>query len=95
MFENLTDKLDGIFRKLRGRSRLDEENIQTALKEIRMALLEADVNFRVVRDFIEEIRRRRGDHVKGVACDAVAGKFALDPGAPLQRMRQGLEDDDP
>ena len=58
MFESLTDKLDGIFRKLKGRGRLDEENIQSALKEIRMALLEADVNFRVVRDFIEEIRTR-------------------------------------
>jgi signal recognition particle subunit SRP54 len=57
MFENLTEKLDGIFRKLRGRGRLDEENIQSALKEIRMALLEADVNFRVVRDFIEDIRK--------------------------------------
>ena len=58
MFENLTDKLDGIFRKLKGRGRLDEENIQSALKEIRMALLEADVNFRVVRDLIEDIRKR-------------------------------------
>jgi signal recognition particle subunit SRP54 len=58
MFENLTDKLDGIFRKLKGRGRLDEENVQSALKEIRMALLEADVNFRVVRDFIEDIRKR-------------------------------------
>lgn len=58
MFENLTDKLDAIFRKLKGHGRLDEENIQSALKEIRMALLEADVNFRVVRDFIEEIRQR-------------------------------------
>jgi signal recognition particle subunit SRP54 len=58
MFENLTDKLDGIFRKLKGRGRLDEENIQSALKEIRIALLEADVNFRVVRDLIEDIRKR-------------------------------------
>ena len=58
MFESLTEKLDGVFRKLRGRGRLDEENIQSALKEIRMALLEADVNFRVVRDFIEDIRQR-------------------------------------
>jgi len=58
MFENLTEKLDGIFRKLKGRGRLDEENIQEALKEIRMALLEADVNFRVVRDFVEDIRKR-------------------------------------
>ena len=58
MFETLTEKLDGIFRKLKGRGRLDEENIQSALKEIRMALLEADVNFRVVRDFVEDIRKR-------------------------------------
>jgi signal recognition particle subunit SRP54 len=58
MFESLTEKLDGVFRKLRARGRLDEENIQSALKEIRMALLEADVNFRVVRDFIEDIRTR-------------------------------------
>jgi signal recognition particle subunit SRP54 len=57
MFETLTEKLDGVFRKLKGRGRLDEENIRSALKEIRMALLEADVNFRVVRDFIEDIRK--------------------------------------
>lgn len=58
MFESLSDKLDVIFRKLKGKGRLDEENIQSALKEIRMALLEADVNFRVVRDFIEEVKAR-------------------------------------
>ncbi|MCL2670234.1 MAG: signal recognition particle protein [Syntrophaceae bacterium] len=58
MFENLTEKLDSVFKKLRSRGRLDEENILSALKEIRMALLEADVNFRVVREFIEEIRER-------------------------------------
>ena len=58
MFENLTEKLDAVFKKLKGRSRLDEENIQGALKEIRMALLEADVNFKVVRDFIEDVRVR-------------------------------------
>jgi len=58
MFENLTEKLDGVFRKLKGRGRLDEENIQGALREIRMALLEADVNFKVVKDFIEDVRVR-------------------------------------
>ncbi|MDZ4165113.1 MAG: signal recognition particle protein [Smithellaceae bacterium] len=58
MFEALTEKFDGIFKKLRGRGSLDEDNIKEALKEIRMILLEADVNFRVVRDFIEEIRVR-------------------------------------
>ncbi len=58
MFENLTEKLESIFKKLKGKGRLDEENIQEALKEIRMALLEADVNFKVVKDFIEDVRTR-------------------------------------
>ena len=58
MFENLSDKLDAVFKKLKGKGRLDEENIQSALKEIRMALLEADVDFRVVRNFVEEIRKK-------------------------------------
>jgi len=58
MFENLTEKLDQVFKKLKGRGCLDEENIQGALKEIRMALLEADVNFKVVKGFIEEVRQR-------------------------------------
>jgi signal recognition particle subunit SRP54 len=56
MFENLTEKFDTIFKKLKGRGVLDEENIREALKDIRIALLEADVNFRVVREFIEEVR---------------------------------------
>lgn len=58
MFENLTEKLESIFKKLRGKGRLDEDNIKEALKEIRMALLEADVNFKVVKDFIEDVRIR-------------------------------------
>ncbi len=58
MFEALTEKFEGIFKKLKSRGRLDEESIKEALKEIRMTLLEADVNFRVVRDFIEEVRLR-------------------------------------
>jgi signal recognition particle subunit SRP54 len=56
MFETLTEKLEGIFKKLRQRGSLNEENIASALKEIRMVLLEADVSFKVVKDFIEEIR---------------------------------------
>jgi signal recognition particle subunit SRP54 len=58
MFETLTGKLEDVFKKLKRRGRLDEENIVSALKEIRMVLLEADVNFKVVKDFIEEIRVR-------------------------------------
>jgi len=58
MFENLAEKLEGVFKRLKGRGRLDEENVKEALKEIRMALLEADVNFKVVKDFIEDVRSR-------------------------------------
>ena len=58
MFENLTTKLDGIFKRLRGHGKLTEENIQEALKEVRIALLEADVNFKVVKDFIQSVQTR-------------------------------------
>ena len=56
MFDNLSDKLHGVFRKLRGESRLSESNIADAMREIRLALLEADVNIEVVTKFIEAVR---------------------------------------
>ena len=62
MFENLTEKLDNVFKKLKGRGVLDEESVGTALKDIRIALLEADVNFRVVKEFVEDIRVRAVGH---------------------------------
>ncbi|HEU4414570.1 MAG TPA: signal recognition particle protein [Candidatus Angelobacter sp.] len=55
MFENLQEKLQRAFKNLRGQGTLTEENIQEALKEIRMALLEADVNFKVVKEFIDRV----------------------------------------
>jgi signal recognition particle subunit SRP54 len=55
MFENLTDRLESAFKKLRGHGRLTEENIQEALAEVRTALLEADVNFGVVKEFIASV----------------------------------------
>ena len=58
MFENLTDKLQRVFKDLRGEGKLSEENIQDALKQIRMALLEADVNFKVVKELIANIREK-------------------------------------
>ncbi|MDQ7793735.1 MAG: signal recognition particle protein [bacterium] len=58
MFGNLTDRLQGIFRSLRGRGRLTERDVDDALREVRLALLEADVNFRVARDFVAGIRER-------------------------------------
>ncbi|MBW1788603.1 MAG: signal recognition particle protein [Deltaproteobacteria bacterium] len=58
MFESLTEKLNGVFKKVTGRGRLSEENIQDALKEVRLALLEADVNYKVVKGLVEDIRVR-------------------------------------
>lgn len=55
MFENLTDRLEGVFKKLRGHGKLTEENISEALREVRGALLEADVNFKVAKDFVAGI----------------------------------------
>ena len=58
MFEALTQRLEAIFDRLRGAGRLTEENIQEALREVRVALLEADVNFKVVRSFVERVREK-------------------------------------
>src|SRR6201996_5051364 len=56
MFESLTDRFDGIFSRLRGRGRLTEADVDEAMREIRLALLQADVNLRVVRDFVTRVR---------------------------------------
>jgi signal recognition particle subunit SRP54 len=58
MFENLSDKLDAVFKKLKGHGKLTESNIEEGLREVRMALLEADVHFRVVKQFIADIKER-------------------------------------
>jgi signal recognition particle subunit SRP54 len=56
MFDNLSDKLQRVFKNLRGEGKLSAENMESALREIRMALLEADVNFKVVKQLIENIK---------------------------------------
>ena len=55
-FESLTDKLQNVFKKLRSKGRLTEEDVKIALKEVKMALLEADVNFRVVKQFTKSVQ---------------------------------------
>ena len=57
-FESLTDKFSAIFKKIRGQSRLTEKNMDDMLKEVRIALLEADVNFKVVKEFTENIKQK-------------------------------------
>jgi len=58
MFDNLSTRLNAIFDRLRGYGRLTEENVQEALREVRVALLEADVNFKVVKGFVERVREK-------------------------------------
>ena len=58
MLDNLTQRLSKVVKTLRGQARLTEENIQEAMREVRMALLEADVNLKVAKDFINRVKER-------------------------------------
>lgn len=58
MFESLSDKLEGVFKRLSGKGKLTEADVDVALREVRMALLEADVNFKVVKQFLDRVRAR-------------------------------------
>ena len=77
MFENLQEKLQRAFKSLRGQARLTEENIQEAMREIRLALLEADVNFKVVKQFIDQVQ------AKAVGQDVLT---ALSPGEQVIKI---------
>ena len=57
-FESLSDRFQAIVKKVRGQSRLTEANMEEMLKEIRVALLEADVNFRVVKEFVSQVKEK-------------------------------------
>ena len=70
-FESLTDKLQNVFKNLRSKGRLTEEDVKIALKEVKMALLEADVNFKVVKQFVKSVEER------AVGADVLNG---LNPG---------------
>ena len=74
MLENLSAKLDRIFKKLRGHGKLSESNIKDALREVRLALLEADVHFKVVKEFISHVQER------------AVGKEVLDSLTPAQQV---------
>src|SRR6201995_6012858 len=58
MFDSLSDRFDNVFSRLRNRGRLNEQDVDEALREIRVALLEADVNIRVARSFVEQVKER-------------------------------------
>jgi len=91
MFESLSNRLQGVFKSLRGEARLTEATVDAALREIRLALLEADVNFRVVKAFIERVRAKAvGDevlksltpdqHVVRIVRDEMLALFGTAPG---------------
>ena len=58
MFEKLQERLESTFKKLRGYGKLSEDNIKDALREVRVALLEADVNYKVAKDFLEKVKEK-------------------------------------
>jgi len=77
MFEQLSEKLDGVFRKLRGQGTLTEENIRDSLREVRRALLEADVHFSVAKEFVRRVQE------KAVGQDVLR---SLSPGQQVVRV---------
>ncbi|MBI5050889.1 MAG: signal recognition particle protein [Nitrospirae bacterium] len=81
MFESLSEKLGSILKKLKGRGLLKEEDIAAALKEVKIALLEADVNFKVVKDFTEKVRTR------------AIGKEVIESIAPGQQVVKIVHDE--
>ena len=85
MFDSLSTRLQDVFKGLRGESRLTPENIEAALREIRLALLEADVNFKVVKAFIDRVRDR--------AMDAAADSSVVRGLAPSQEVVRIVRDE--
>ncbi|HYL96680.1 MAG TPA: signal recognition particle receptor subunit alpha, partial [Terriglobales bacterium] len=81
MFENLSDKLQRVFKNLRGEGKLSEANIQDALREIRLALLEADVNFKVVKQLLDGIKEKS------------LGKEVLTAFSPTEQVVQSVRDE--
>src|SRR5215216_3482064 len=102
MFDSLSTRIQDVFKGLRGEIRLTEENVEAALREIRLALLEADVNFKVVKAFIDRVRDRAMDQavlksltpgqqvIKIVRDEMLAlfgdAKGGLTPGSPTPRV---------
>ena len=82
-FESLTDKLQDVFKDLRSKGRLTEADVKVALKEVKMALLEADVNFKVVKQFVKSVEER------AIGQDVMNG---LNPGKRRDDFPDGFRD---
>ncbi len=81
MFESLSDKLQSVFQKLRGKTRLTETDVNEAMREVRLALLEADVNYKVVKDFIGKVKEK------------AAGTDILESLSPVQQVVKIVNDE--
>lgn len=95
MFDSLNEKLESVFRKLKGQKTLTEDNIKEALREVRMALLEADVNYQIVKEFVGRIREEAlgVDVTKGV--DPAQQLFYIVHKELVRMMSGGEEDPEP
>src|SRR5262245_14234976 len=87
MFDSLSGRLQDVFKSFRGETRLTPENIEAALREIRLALLEADVNFKVVKAFVDRVRDRARDAATGQGGDVLRGL------APTQQVVRIVRDE--
>ena len=67
-FESLSNKLQDVFKQLRGKGKLTEKDVKTAMREVKLALLEADVNFKIVKDFVNKVTEKAvgGDVLEGL-----------------------------
>ncbi|MBQ9459912.1 MAG: signal recognition particle receptor subunit alpha, partial [Oscillospiraceae bacterium] len=80
-FEGLSEKLNGIFKTLRGKGRVSEEDIKLAMREVRIALLEADVSYKVVKDFVATVSEK------------AMGQDVLDSLTPAQQVIKIVNDE--
>ena len=87
-FESLSDKLQAVFKKLRGKGKLSESDIKEVMREIRLALMEADVNYKVVRDFVKTVSERAvgAEVMESLGC---VSAYNLDGGGSSTRVFMG------
>ena len=82
MFENLTDKLERSFKLIKGEGRITEINVAETLKDVRRALLDADVNYNVARDFTDQVKEKARDSVLQLLNRLQAEQTQRKPGEP-------------
>ena len=92
LFENLQDKLEKAFKSLKGQGKISEKNIQEAIKMVKLSLLEADVNYKVVKDFIERVKEKGPEHVDALGAVVHLMKPAPQKGHAMHRPVPSIRD---